>query len=62
MSSLPPIGDTITIEVDYTSNTLPKSSACFNKVYLPLCYESNEKEFFAAFKIALEFGSGFGKA
>jgi hypothetical protein len=58
MYTIPPIGK-VSIEVNYTSNELPTTFACFNTIYLP--YKNSKQEFFSAFEVALNFGSGFGK-
>ena len=58
MSSIPPVGE-VSIELNYHSKKLPSAMACFNKVFLPVLYET-EEEFYCAFKTALEFGAGFG--
>ena len=49
----------IKYHVKNSSDTLPTSSACMNKLFLPVCHITKES-FFSAFVTALKFGSGFG--
>ena len=61
-SSIPPMGLKKPLQCQYhpsKEKCLPNSSACSNKITLPICHQRKE-QFFAALKKALEFGGGFG--